>query len=359
MAVRILVCTLFFVMGAVYGQDEIPVKAGGRAPEIDSIKIVRPPESTNDRLILAGRYTVLQFLPNVTANAEAIGRWNDLIAKFEDKPVQFVWIASEPWSAVEPFLREHPMKGWLLVDEKGGAARAYGCEMGGDVAIVDPSGNIAGFTSFLQPGQLLGVLDGKAVAIARGADDDQVLKLLTAGKVRLETEPYRFGPSPDTPVKPDIPPSYEVHISPSKAKGADASSGEDFWVQRGFDLKTIVSMVYEKDPGRVVLPERLDNDDKFDFVVVLPIPEEEKTIPQLVQRAIEKQFKVSAVVESKLAEVYVMAEEYRIPYPEVSSVTMCWIVRLYAQRGRANWRPELRKRTSVYSQDSAHTVRCL
>jgi hypothetical protein len=39
------------------------------------------------------------------------------------------------------------MKGWLLIDEKHEAARAYGCEMGGDV-IVKPSGKIVGFTLF-------------------------------------------------------------------------------------------------------------------------------------------------------------------------------------------------------------------
>jgi len=70
-------------------------------------------------------------------------------------------------------------------------------------------------------------------------------------------------------------------------------------VQRGFDLKTIVSMVYEKDLSRVVLPKPLDNDDKFDFAVGLPDQEDEKTIHQLVQRAIEKQFKVSAVLEKQ------------------------------------------------------------
>jgi hypothetical protein len=40
--------------------------------------------------------------------------------------------------------------------------------------------------------------------------------------------------------------------------------------------------------------------------VVLPKEEDAQTIHQLVQRAIEKQFKVSATVESKLAEGYVI-----------------------------------------------------
>jgi uncharacterized protein (TIGR03435 family) len=302
MATRLLVC-LFAFAGAAFGQA-VPAKAGDHAPEIDWTRTVRSPESAKYRPNLSGQYTVIRFLANVTSNAQAVGRWNDLIGEFRDKPVQFVWIASERWSAVQPFLREHPMNGWLLVDEKGETASAYGCAMGCD-AIVDPSGRIAGFTMFLQPEQLSGVLDGKAVAIPRGAEDDQVFKLLASGKIRLESEPERFSP-PDISAKPDITPSYEVHISPSKTKGTDGSAGPGYWVQRGFDLKTIVSMVYEKDLSRVVLPEALDNGDKFDFVVVLPGEEDEATIHQLVQRAMEKQFKVSAVVESQPAEVYVM-----------------------------------------------------
>jgi uncharacterized protein (TIGR03435 family) len=143
------------------------------------------------------------------------------------------------------------------------------------------------------------------VAIARGTGDDEVFKLLEGGKVRLEAEPERTDPPP-TPEKPDIAPSYEVHIPPSKTNGTDGSSGPDFWVQRGFDLKTMISMVYEKDLSWVVLPKAVDNDEKYDFVVVLPHEEDEKSIHQIAQRAIEKQFMLSAAVESQPAEVYVM-----------------------------------------------------
>ena len=156
---------LLFATGVMFGQDAVPVKAGVPAPAIDWAKTVRSPEQATNQPSLTGQFTVLQFLPNVTANAQAIGRWNDLIAQFAGKPVQFVWIASEPWPAVQPFLKEHPMDGWLLIDEKEDTARAYGYEMGGGTAIVDPSGQIAGFSVFLQPVQLSAVLEGKAVAI--------------------------------------------------------------------------------------------------------------------------------------------------------------------------------------------------
>jgi uncharacterized protein (TIGR03435 family) len=303
MTARLLASFSIFV-AAAFGQDTVPVKAGDRAPDINWNRIVSSPKSAKSQPNLAGQYTVLRFLSNITANAQAIGIWNEMIARFADKPVQFLWIASERWSAVQPFLREHPMNGWLLIDEKNEGEHAYGCEFGID-AIIDPSGNITGFTTFLDPELLASILDGKAVAIPRGAEDDEVGKLLAGGKVRLDSEPKDFGAS-SMPAKPDIPPSYEVHITPSKANGTEDSSGPDFWILRGFDLKTIVSMAYEKDPSRVALPKSLDNDEKFDFVVVLPNEEDETAIHQLVQGAIEKQFKVSPVVVSKPAEVYLM-----------------------------------------------------
>jgi hypothetical protein len=54
------------------------------------------------------------------------------------------------------------MSGWLLIDEKGEIARAYGSDFSD--AIIDPSGTIAGFTTFLDANQLSAVLDGNAVA---------------------------------------------------------------------------------------------------------------------------------------------------------------------------------------------------
>jgi uncharacterized protein (TIGR03435 family) len=306
MAIPLQAVLFLLLSAAVFAQDDdsVPLRAGDRAPEIDWSQVVRSPASAKFSPTLTGQYTILRFLP-VTPNTQAIARWNDLIARFSGQPIQFVWISYEPSSAAEPFLRDHPMGGWLLIDEKRDIARAYGVTFGDDV-VIDPSGRIAGFTPSLPEEQLKSILAGNAVAIPRHTPDDQVFKLLTKGKVRLESEPQRFDP-PRASEKPNIPPSYEVHITASTTKGINASAGPDFWVQRGFDLKTIVSAIYETEPSRVVLPPSLDNDAKFDFALVLPKEEDQKTIYQLVQRAIEKHFEVSAAVETKPAEVYAMA----------------------------------------------------
>jgi len=302
MSARLLVC--FVLMTPTFGQFfSVTVRAGDPAPDIDWSKVVRSPDSARYKPSLTGQYTILSFLPNVTANARSIAQRNDLIAKFADQPVQFVWIASEPWSDVEPFLKEHPMSGWLLVDEKREMARAYGCDFGG--VVVDPAGEIVGFGSFVQQDQISAILEGKAVAIPRDTPDDQVFKLLAGGKVRLDPEPRNFE-RPHPPEKPDIAPSYEVHISPSQTNGADSYSGPDFWARRGFNLRGIVSIVYGKEESRVILPAALDTDDRFDFVMILPKEEEEDAIHEFVRRAIEKRFAFSAAIESQSKDVYVL-----------------------------------------------------
>lgn len=288
---------------AMFGQNAYTLKAGDPAPEIDWNKIVQSPASAKYRPNLAGQYTVLQFLP-IRVNLQAIARWNDLSLKFQDKPVQFVWVGSEPWPEVEPFIKEHPIDGWLLIDEKREIAAAYGVL--GQVVIIDPSGRIAGFTWFLDAHQLSAILDGNAVAISQDTGDDQVMKLLAGGRIRLEDEPDRLPDPAAVPVKPDVPPSYEVHISPSSTKGTNSSAGPDYWVQRGFDLKSIAAMVYEKEPARVEIPKSLDNGDRFDFVLVLPKHENDKTIHELARQAIEKYFNVAAVAEQRPSDVYVM-----------------------------------------------------
>lgn len=261
------------------------LKAGDPAPEVDWTKLVRSPESSKDTPSLAGQFTLLQFLP-LTPNRKAVARWNDLIAQFEGKPVQFVWVVSESSSAIEPFLREHPLNGWLLPDELRETASAWGCDEGTVLAIVGPSGTLLGFTSFIQPEQLSAILEGNAAGW-------------------LESEPRRFEP-PVPPLQPDFPPSYEVHISPTKTDGTNSYSSDTIWMRLGFDLKAMIAMVWEKDPSRVNVPAALDNGDRFDFVMLLPRAEDEAAIHRLVRDAIEKQFNVSVVAESRPADVYVM-----------------------------------------------------
>jgi uncharacterized protein (TIGR03435 family) len=250
-----------------------------------------------------GRVTVIAFLPNVSANERPVSEWNELVARFAGQSVNFVWIASEEESTLDPWLQKHPVSGWLLLDAKWDTARVYGVEGAGG-AIIDTNGRIAGFT-FIIPTEreIRAVQEGRVLAIKGDPDDSQMNAILAGRAVRLEAEPHRWR-QPEA--KPDIPPSYEVHISPSSTRGNFGFEGLDYFVQRGFDVRAMISKVYGKDPSRIVLPASLDNGERYDFVVAAPRELGPEAMYRLVQEGIEKHFRVSMTVENRPMDVYVM-----------------------------------------------------
>lgn len=299
MMLRILLSLLAIVVVSAFGQTPAPVKAGDLAPNLIWTRILTGGEPGT----FFGRITVIAFFPVVSPNESLVSRWNELVAKFAGQPVQFIWIASEYQPPLDPWLEKHPVSGCLLLDPLGATAQAYGVEFGG--AIIDTNGRVAGFT-FVEPEerQIKAVQEGRSIAIKGDADDSQMDAILAGRAVRLDSEPHRMRVVPEG--KPDIPPSLEVRISPSKTNGTDENQGPDWWVQRGFDLKAVIAKVYEKDPSRIVLPEALQNEERYDFVLVPPNEMDQAAMRHLLQQAIERHFHVSAAVELRPADVYVM-----------------------------------------------------
>jgi len=293
-----LLSLLAIPFAAVFGQNPAPVKAGDPAPNLVWTRIL----AGGDPGGLFGHVTVIGFFPAVSPNESLVSSWNRLVDKFAGQPVHFVWIASESQPPLDPWLEKHPVSGSLLLDPPGATAQAYGMEFGG--AIIDADGRVAGFT-FMMPEekQIKAVQEGRAIAIKGNADDARMDAILAGTAVRLDPEPHRT-PVPEG--KPDIPPSFEVRISPSKTNGTEENQGPDWWVERGFDLKTVIAKVYEKDPGRIILPDGLENEERYDFVLVPPHPMDPPAMRHLLQQAIEKHFHLSAAVESRPADVYVM-----------------------------------------------------
>jgi uncharacterized protein (TIGR03435 family) len=109
-----------------------------------------------------------------------------------------------------------------------------------------------------------------------------------------------------TEKKPDIPASYEVHISPTTTPGTSSSAGPGFCVLRDYDLKTILSVVTGQDSTRILLPASIENNHGYDFVLVLPRTENKATIDRLLQQGIEKYFEISIALEERTVDVYVM-----------------------------------------------------
>jgi uncharacterized protein (TIGR03435 family) len=300
MTLRVLLSLFAIAVAAVFGQNSASLKAGDFAPNLIWTRILQSPgDSGRDPGSFLGHLTVVGFFPMVSLNQQLVSQWNQLVAKFAGQPVQFVWICSEYQPPLDAWLQDHPVSGWLLLDPLHATAQTYGVEFGG--MIVDTNGRIAGFTfMFPEEHQIKAVLEGKPAG--------------------LNAEPHR---PPEPEGKPNIPPSYEVHISPSKEDGTVEGEAPDYWMIRGFDLKSIFAKVYEQDPSRVLLPDSLDGRERYDLVLVPPAEMERPAMRRLMQQALEKRFRVSTKVGSTPTDVYVMtALEGKTPKPKTGDEAM-------------------------------------
>jgi hypothetical protein len=213
---RFLVLSFTVVVATMYGQHGIfgPVsahlRAGDFAPDIVFTEILSaagasPWSSAN----LSGRVTVLAFFPDTSHNPQAVSRWNALVEQFADKPVQFAWITSQYQPPLGPWLRAHPLKGWVFLDPLGATGLAYGMEEPAAV-IIGSDRRIVGF----DPAMLPSARTIDAALAGRIATDPPLL-----------AEPPRMTRPEDD--RPDFPPSYTLHVSPAKGGGGGEFGGGD------------------------------------------------------------------------------------------------------------------------------------
>jgi len=311
MALRTLPVLLVSLATCMFAQDPTSLKAGDPAPDLSVTKTVAHP----------GHFTVLLLLRPVSHNAETVTRWNNMVEHFSGQPIDFVWIANEKHDSLDPFLKDHPILGSLVLDPAEESYKAYG--EGATGVYIDPYGTIIGFSSFPeQTEQVQAVLDGRAIAVDGQPTEEQLDTFFDGSAVRLEARPHRT-PPPLPPKKPDVPPSDELHITPSNADGTISSSGPDYWMRRGFELKAILAEISGVGPTRVELPAALDTGARYDFVLVPPHEEDTETINRLVRDGIAKHFHVSIASETRSMDAYVItAIQGKTPRPKPEDEAM-------------------------------------
>jgi uncharacterized protein (TIGR03435 family) len=286
-----------FAQPDLNGPVSANLKAGDFAPGIVFARILNNGSAsgwTSDALI--GQITVLVFYPDTSHNLQSVSRWNALVERFVNRPIQFVWITGEKESSLLPWLQEHPVKGWVFRDADGSTERAYGIDMPAAV-IVGADRRIVGFDESMIPDQatLTAALDGRVTTVRPRLTPSALKAFDESGLVLLSAEPPRMPRAGDN--KPDFPPSYTVHISPAKEK----DEGD-----RSFTLRTYISQLYEINPIRIVLPPALDDDKRFDIALVLPSPESQETTNNRILQGIQDYFGVIATREERQLDVYVV-----------------------------------------------------
>jgi uncharacterized protein (TIGR03435 family) len=289
----------------VYGTVVAHVKAGDRAPDIAFTKVLSAPVAGSwSQTNLSGQLTVLAFMPDTSHNPQIVTLWNDLVEKFSDQPVQFLWITGESESSVLPWLEEHPISGWVLLDSTGRTGNAYGMELPENV-IVGADRRIVGFYMGTTETESLleAVKDGR---ITTTQPEKATLKaFMEGGKVLIDAEPQRIPREDDH--RPGFPPSYTVHVSVAQSEERGNFSSDDYWALKGYSLKEVVGEVYDVNSIRLHLPASLDNNKRYDFALALPKKESREKMKERMRQGLQDHFHMTATRENRLVDVYVVS----------------------------------------------------
>lgn len=108
---------------------------------------------------------------------------------------------------------------------------------------------------------------------------------------------------------PEFPPPGEAKVVPTQRTQHESvadDKGADYWAVEGASLKTMLSKLYGMQTTRIELPASLDDDRRYDFLVVLADDESRPVMNQRMQEAIEKHFRIGITHETRLTDVYVI-----------------------------------------------------
>jgi uncharacterized protein (TIGR03435 family) len=102
--------------------------------------------------------------------------------------------------------------------------------------------------------------------------------------------------------------SSEVHIVPTAMKAGSTSIdiAGDHWVARGYDLKTLLSQIYNIDARRIDFADNGSADARWDVTLQLRREVDEDAMEHLLEKALEQKFRLTIAPESRTMDVYVL-----------------------------------------------------
>lgn len=322
MILRLLGLFLTIALAGMFGQFEFPSlfgnitsrpKAGDLAPEITFRKVLHNAASTSWAPgNLDGQVTVLMFIPYVSGNPELVSQWNALVQQYAGKPVQFGWIAGEGESTLLPFLKEHSVQGWLFHDPDHGTGRSYGLESPQPV-IIGMNRKVVGFDAGILPRAeaIDAALEDRITTTPPKPTMEGFKAFAQSRKVFLSPEPQRMPRIGNQ--RPDFPPSYAVHIAPSKDDSGGNFSAPDYWNLKNYTVKQLLVEMLDLSSSRIELPASLDVHARYDFSIVLPKDEDKETMRNLIRQGAEDYFHLVAIREEQPRDVYVLTASDKRP----------------------------------------------
>jgi uncharacterized protein (TIGR03435 family) len=253
--------------------------------------IAGPPREEVTWDVLKGKVVVLEFWNIACVPCiEAIPHWNDLVARFADKPVVFLSISDDNPSKLRSFLKGRPISGWLALDAPlSPTADAFGLDGIPHTVIVDASGKIAAIThpDNLQPLHIEEILEGKPTSLPPPGKSENLVARTEVFRMPKEIEVSINGPLP-------------------KPEGAYAHcSWRSNCVFRAVKapVPTILSTFFGVSPK--LLPKVNDNEILYDVKAAAPLAETNEMRQRFMAAAKEKWGLEVTPVKRKF-DVYVM-----------------------------------------------------
>jgi uncharacterized protein (TIGR03435 family) len=101
----------------------------------------------------------------------------------------------------------------------------------------------------------------------------------------------------------------EVRITPSTLPSGSTSIeiGTDRWKARGYDLRSLISEIYDTESMRIDLPGSISATDHYDVTLSLAHDIDPDQMQQMLKDALEKKFGVRVTPETRSMQVYVMS----------------------------------------------------
>lgn len=259
-----------------------------------------PPKARADLSALKGKVVVVHFWSTLCAPCIASRpKLNKLRDKFRDQPVIFLSITDEKRSVVTRHLQDHPIHGWVGLDTDRSTFAAYGVRGIPRTAVIDRSGNLAGWTTsgslYEQPEILEKVIRGDLVTLSATAELEKMdlfADFMTPGRT----------PQGKTQV-----PLCLILIRP--ASGVDLPIGGSSRERRA-DNVTLRGMVNTFFPAQwaAISFEFTPSDDKYDVFFRWPKGDLRRG-EALLRDAIRATFDLTIQEERRSTDVYVLSVE--------------------------------------------------
>lgn len=102
--------------------------------------------------------------------------------------------------------------------------------------------------------------------------------------------------------------SYQVHIAPTGLPEGSSSieTGGGSWTARGYDLRTLIALVYGVDGRRIDFANQDVATARFDLTATLPEDVDPSQMQSILVDAIERRFGLEIAPQSRTMEVYIL-----------------------------------------------------